>query len=128
VVPGRPGSGGPAKFRRAAAGLDQGRAWGGAKGPRGPVPGLGRGWERAGVVRRRRSGAGAAAVDVPARWGCAGDLGKVWGLEWVPRKVGESSLGCTANRARSSTAAASNGAGGGSVRGMAGTRRAATVL
>jgi hypothetical protein len=68
--------------------------------------------------------AAASAVGVPARWGCAGDLGKVWGLEWVPKKVGESLLGCAANRARSSTAAASNGAGDGSVRGTAGTRRA----
>jgi hypothetical protein len=32
VAPGRPGSGGPAKFRRAAAGLGQGRAWGGPRG------------------------------------------------------------------------------------------------
>jgi hypothetical protein len=37
-------------------------------------------------------------------------------------------LGCTANRARSFAAAASNGAGSGSVRGMTETRRAATVL
>jgi hypothetical protein len=90
---------------------------------------------RAHLGREGAGEAGAPTVRRGSRCGrCAGEvglrrrLGEVWGLEWVPRKVGESLLGCTVNRARSSTAAASNGAGGGSVRGMAGTRRAATVL
>jgi hypothetical protein len=78
---------------------------------------------------------GAPAARRGGRCGrCAGEvglrrrLGGDWGLEWVPRKVGENLLGCTANRARSFAVAASNGTGGDLVRGMAGTRGAATVL
>jgi hypothetical protein len=62
VAPGRPGSGGPAKFRRSAAGLGQGRAWGGARDHWGAIWGLGRGRERAGEGRRRRQGLVAAAA------------------------------------------------------------------
>jgi hypothetical protein len=67
VVPGRPGSGGPAKFRRAAAGLGQGKAWGGAKGPRGPVLGHSWGWGGRWQLGRRRGPAVAAAVTAPVR-------------------------------------------------------------
>jgi hypothetical protein len=62
VAPKRPGSGGPAKFRRAAAGLGQGRAWEGPRGHWGAIWGLGRGRERAGEGRRRRPGLVAAAA------------------------------------------------------------------
>jgi hypothetical protein len=79
VAPGPPGSGGPAKFWRAAAGLGQGRAWGGARGHWGAIWGLGRGRERAGEGRRRRPGLVAAAA-------CrAGEVG-VWG-ETARRRV-----------------------------------------
>jgi hypothetical protein len=79
VAPGGPGSGGPAKFRRAAAELGQGRAWGGARGHWGAIWGLGRGRERAGEGRRRRPGLVAAAA-------CrAGEEG-VWG-EMARRRV-----------------------------------------
>jgi hypothetical protein len=66
--PGRPGSGGPAKFRPTAGWGRPGTGGGGSLGPRGPIPGLSCGGERAGEGRRRRPGTVTAAAGIPAAW------------------------------------------------------------
>jgi hypothetical protein len=64
----RPGSGGPAKFRPTADRGRPGTGGGGSLGPRGPIPGLSCGGERAGEGRCRRPGTVAAAAGIPAVW------------------------------------------------------------
>jgi hypothetical protein len=61
VVPGRPASGGPAKFRPTVGRGRPGTGGGGALGPRGPILGVGWDREEAGEGRRRRPGTVAAA-------------------------------------------------------------------
>jgi hypothetical protein len=92
--PWRPGSGGPAKFRPTAGRGRPGTGGGGSLGPKGPIPGVGWGREKAGEGRRRRPGPVAAATVLFRR----GRLGRGWWtggeLWWMQGKVGNSLFWC----------------------------------
>jgi hypothetical protein len=123
VAPGRPASGGSAKFRPTAGWGRPGTGGGGALGPRGPIPVLGWGREETGEGRRRRPATVAAATVLPARWRLCGEQEHAGELGGVQRKVGERLIWRAVDRSPELAMAANNGAGGAQGGGGAGVRR-----